>query len=106
MLQLPSEHGGNSIEGAIVTVSCTTEVTECGGEGKRSAGLWGVSSRFWLGSSDTSFPKLKRFDYPGMELNFILTFHMPLYREMVPTSDKGKKKFKKKWKKKTEKTNK
>ena len=60
----PSDHGENSsclvksIEGAIVTASCTTGVIGGGGTGKRSAGLWGASSRFWLGSSDTSSPKL------------------------------------------------
>lgn len=68
----PSDHGENSsclvksIEGAIVTASCTTGVIGGGGKGKRSAGLWGASSRFWLGSSDTSSPKLKRCDYPSI----------------------------------------
>lgn len=103
----PSDHGENSsclvksIEGGIVTASCTTGVIGGGAKGKRSAGLWGTSSRFWLGSADTSSLKLKRCDYPGMELNFTLMFHTPwLYQERVPTSNKEKKIDKKKWKKK------
>ena len=60
--------------------------------GKPSAGLWGTSSRLWLGCSDTSSPKIKHCDYPGMELNFILMFHILwLYQERVPTSNKEKK---------------
>ena len=59
---------------------------------KPSAGLWGTSSRLWLGCSDTSSPKIKHCDYPRMELNFILMFHIPwLYQERVPTSNNEKK---------------